>query len=61
VDDNDQAVWDMYFSALAGWSMHPGYYRENATKPTLVECAHIADEMMKIRRERINMRPLSDG
>lgn len=61
MDDNDQAVWDMYFSALAGWSMHPGYYRENATKPSLNDCADKADEMMIVRTERMNMRRQRDG
>ena len=49
----DQAAWDGYFAQQAGWSMHPGYYRENATKPTLEECANAADEMLEIRRRRM--------
>ena len=51
MSEEEQKAWDMYFSALAGWSMHPGYYRENATKPTFRECAANADEMIQIRRE----------
>ena len=50
--EEDKAAWDMYFSALVGWSMHPGYYRDNAEKPSLEECAHIADKMVIIRRTR---------
>ena len=61
MNEEEQKAWDMYFSSLAGWSMHPGYYRENATKPTLQECAHIADEMVFVRRERVNMRAQRDG
>ena len=61
MDEKDQTVWDDFFCTLVGWTQHPGYYRENATKPTLDQCADTADEMMKVRRERINMRPLSDG
>jgi hypothetical protein len=61
VDDNEQAVWDDFYGTLVGWTYHPGYYRENATKPTLHDCAEMADEMMIIRRERINMRRQRDG
>ena len=52
MSDEEKAAWDVYFAAVAGWTFHPGYYRENATKPTLTECAHIADEMVMARRER---------
>lgn len=45
-------VWDLYFSTLCSWHLHPGYLREGAVKPTLEECADIADEMLKIRDER---------
>jgi hypothetical protein len=49
----EQAVWDGYFGTAMGWSMHPGYYRDNATKPTLNDCADIATKMLEIRRKRI--------
>jgi len=49
----DQAVWDMYFSALCGWAQHPGYYRENATKPTIDDCAEMATKMMEVRQRRL--------
>ncbi len=48
----DQAVWDEFFSNIVGWTYHPGYYRENATKPTLKECADEADAMMRVRDKR---------
>jgi len=57
----DQAVWDDFFCTLVGWAEHPGYYRENATKPTLGECANLADEMMIVRNERMQMRAQRDG
>ncbi len=52
MDEEEQKVWDDYFCTLVGWAEHPGYYRENATKPTLQGCADMADRMMVIRRER---------
>jgi len=51
--EEEQRVWDDFFCTLVGWTMHPGYYRENATKPTLEECAIQADEMMLVRQSRI--------
>ena len=48
----EQAAWDAYFSQQAGWSMHPGYHRENAIKPTLEECADFATKMVALRQER---------
>ena len=53
MDNEEKAAWDDYFSTITGWTFHPGYYRENATKPTLEECASIADEMLAIRRRRL--------
>jgi hypothetical protein len=52
VDNKDRATWNGFFSALVGWSMHPGYYRDNATKPSLEDCAKIADEMLLISKAR---------
>jgi hypothetical protein len=52
VDKDEKAAWDHYFLTIAGWMFHPGYYRENATKLTLEECASVADEMLAIRRRR---------
>jgi len=50
--NENQEVWDDFFCTLVGWTMHPGYYRENATKPTIEECADMADEMMRVRNSR---------
>jgi len=50
---DDQDVWDDFFGTLVGWAEHPGYYRENATKPTLEDCADMADAMMAVRAKRI--------
>ena len=46
-------VWDVYLAEIFGWTFHPGYYRENATKPTMDQCANIADEMILKRRDRL--------
>lgn len=53
LDEKEQPVWDMFFSEVAGWSIHPGFNRENAKQPTLEECAEMADEMMALRRKRL--------
>lgn len=52
VTEEELAIWSGFFSTLVGWAEHPGYYRENATKPTLEKCAATADEMLQIRRRR---------
>lgn len=52
MNEEEQRVWDDFFCTIVGWTQHPGYYRENATKPNLEECADIADEMMSIRYRR---------
>ncbi len=50
--DEEKNVWDTYFAEIAGWTIHPGFNRENAKQPTLDECATMADEMILIRRQR---------
>ena len=47
---NEQAAWDIYFSTMAGWSLHPGYTKPENTKHTLEEAAAMADLMLEIRR-----------
>jgi hypothetical protein len=61
MDEEEQAAWDSFFAEIAGWTFHPGYFRDNATMPTLDECANKADQMVQIRRERMNMRRQRDG
>lgn len=56
MNEEDQVAWDLFFAEITGWTFHPGYYRENATKPTLKECADTADEMLKLSKERAAMR-----
>lgn len=50
MSEEEKAAWDIYFAEVTGWTFHPGYFRDNATKPTLAECAHIADQMVLARR-----------
>jgi hypothetical protein len=45
-------TWDIYFSTVVGWSLHPGYNKEGTKKISLEEAAKIADEMMRLRGER---------
>lgn len=45
-------VWDLYFSSLCAWRMHPGYQREGTIVPSLEECAELADEMVALKNRR---------
>ena len=45
-------VWDAYFAGIVALACHPGYERENTTRPTIEECALIADEMLEERNKR---------
>ncbi len=51
---DDKMAWDMYFAGLVSMTLHPGFNKPNTPKPTIEECAEIADEMLKYRpRENI--------
>lgn len=54
MDKQEIEFWGTAFTELVGWLYHPGYYRDNATKPTLEEIADTVDEMVLVRRKRIN-------
>jgi len=49
---NEQAAWDIYYAQLVSWSLHPGYVRPEVNALTLVECAALADKMLKEREVR---------
>ncbi len=40
---------DLYFVTLVSWTLHPGYQREGAKKPTLDEIGDLVDAMLKMR------------
>ncbi len=44
--------WDLYFSAIVGWSLHPGYLKDESSRLTLVQAADLADRMMEVRESR---------
>ena len=54
MDKQEIEFWGTAFTELVGWLYQPGYYRDNATKPTLEEIADTVDEMVLVRRKRIN-------
>lgn len=45
-------VWDLYFASLVSFTAHPGYLREGTHKPTIEECAAMADAMVDERNKR---------
>ncbi len=45
-------AWDIYFTGIVGWSLHPGYLKNPREKPSLHECIKIADEMVRLRELR---------
>lgn len=53
MDDQEQNLWDLYYSGVVGWALHPGYLKDDGRhRMTLEECADLVDEMIKIRRQR---------
>lgn len=45
-------VWDIYFAGLVHMSYHPGATRDGP-RATLDELARVADEMVRIRCQRL--------
>jgi len=43
-------IFDIYFATLAGWTLHPGYNRENTEKLTLTDCAIMAGQMIEVKQ-----------
>ncbi len=47
---DDKTAWDIYFAGLVAMTIHPGFQRPDTVKPTLEQCAEMADQMLKYRR-----------
>lgn len=45
-------IWDLYFSGIVGWKLHPGYKRADVDID-LNACADLADKMIAVREERM--------
>ncbi len=49
---DEPTAWDLYFSGVVAFACHPGFQREGTEKPTIEQCANIADQMLAERRRR---------
>jgi len=43
-------IFDIYFATIAGWTLHPGYQRENTEKLSLTDCAIMAGQMIEVKQ-----------
>jgi len=50
--EDELNIWDMYFTGLVSMALHPGYLKPDTNKKTLDELADLANEMLKVRREK---------
>ena len=41
----------IYFSGLVGWTMHPGYQRENTPCLSVEDCASLAHGMVEMTNQ----------
>ncbi len=46
---DEKMAWDIYYAAIVSMTLHPGYTREGTAKPSLENCAELADQMLKYR------------
>ena len=44
-------VFDIYFSSLVAFTLHPGYEREGTERPTIKQCAELAQQMLEEREQ----------
>lgn len=49
--DEEVRVFDMYFAGVVSMNLHPGTTRDAAPGRTLEDCADIAMDMLRVRRE----------
>lgn len=49
-------TWDIYFASLVAMTLHPGAGRGDHYQLSLTDCAQLADQMMEIRKRRLECR-----
>lgn len=42
---------DIYFASLVAMTLHPGYLKEGAVKPSLDDCLKISVEALKLKED----------
>lgn len=52
MDVREQYQWTIYFAAIVSMQFHPGADQRGHNSLSLRACATVADEMLKITRER---------
>ena len=53
MDATKQVSWDVFFASVVSITLHPGYTKEGMVKPTIEDCAKMADAMMLEREKRV--------
>ncbi len=52
MNSTEWPIFDIYFATVVGMSLHPGFLKVEGGPRTLLECADIAEGMIRIRRTK---------
>lgn len=48
---SDKELFALYFAGIVGWTLHPGYLRDNSQPMTVEECRALAKKMVEMTIE----------